>query len=439
MSDPRLTEERLKSWLDTNQPQRERLCVHLLPLLGDYTNVTPRRPKGGPDGARDIQAVFNNSLDVWGAVGFQNTADDSKENKKWVAKKFKDDLSVALKKKADLQGFVFFTNVDLTPGEQQKLVTHSAKNGITHCGIFYRERLRQVLDSSEGMGYRLQYLQIEMSLEEQISFIEKLQETRSKELKSLNEQQDQINEQVHRLEFLNECVRPVHEVAVAVKLNKEYTPEELGHFRIVAQIKRIYNPSPWPSLFIGGQDNYMTQQQGDKSTKIFGSKTMAWATEPNDTIHSRSRIFQSTLKTDSLWFNVPLYRRAPFPLVGDFDGTGYDIFVTKPLLDHLDVVAIIVNNFVLVELPRELIVTAEEVGLSENNPPELPEELTEVEKEVPWQRVYIRSRDTDNTALPPPKRHVSREMHFNERTPYRLPGKRERGGSLLASATLIVE
>lgn len=64
MPDSRITDERLRSWLDANQVQRERLCAQLLPLLGQYSDVEPRRPKGGPDGARDIQAVYNKQLSV---------------------------------------------------------------------------------------------------------------------------------------------------------------------------------------------------------------------------------------------------------------------------------------------------------------------------------------------------------------------------------------
>ena len=53
MPDPRLTEERLRNHLDNNQVMRERMCLALLPLLGPFTQERPRRPKGGPDGARD--------------------------------------------------------------------------------------------------------------------------------------------------------------------------------------------------------------------------------------------------------------------------------------------------------------------------------------------------------------------------------------------------
>jgi hypothetical protein len=37
MDGPRLTEERLRHHLDTNQVMRERMCLALLPLLGPYS------------------------------------------------------------------------------------------------------------------------------------------------------------------------------------------------------------------------------------------------------------------------------------------------------------------------------------------------------------------------------------------------------------------
>jgi hypothetical protein len=59
---------------------------------------------GGPDGGRDIEAVYADSLIVWGAVGFQNSAHDSPAEKAWVHKKFGEDLNRALSEKHDLKG-----------------------------------------------------------------------------------------------------------------------------------------------------------------------------------------------------------------------------------------------------------------------------------------------------------------------------------------------
>jgi hypothetical protein len=100
---PRLTEERLRSWLDARQTERERMCLGVLSLDRRYTDVQPRRPKGGPDGGRDIQATFRGEV-VWGAVGFRNQVSDSPEDRREARKKFTSDLDAALKEKPDLKG-----------------------------------------------------------------------------------------------------------------------------------------------------------------------------------------------------------------------------------------------------------------------------------------------------------------------------------------------
>lgn len=54
MSHPQLTEERLRTWLLT-QADREQMCLAVLAMNPRYSDLQPRRPKGGPDGARDIE------------------------------------------------------------------------------------------------------------------------------------------------------------------------------------------------------------------------------------------------------------------------------------------------------------------------------------------------------------------------------------------------
>jgi hypothetical protein len=225
------TEERLRSWLDASQLQRERLCAQLLPMLGSYSHVELRRPKGGPDGSRDLQAVYNGQLQVWGAVGFRNSAKDDAKDKTWVRKKFKDDLQAALKENSSLQGFVFFTNVDLTPGEQDGLKRHAKENGIGHVEVFIRERMRLVLDSTEGWGCRVQFLDIEMSKEEQAAFIDKygarLELLMEKQKQELNEKQERIEERLKRIEFMHDLAKPVGEAMFSVNLQRDYSADEL--------------------------------------------------------------------------------------------------------------------------------------------------------------------------------------------------------------------
>ena len=170
-SDIRQTEERLRNHLDQNQVFQERMCLALLPVLGPFTGERPRRPKGGPDGGRDIEALREGSLVVWGAVGFKNGGGADASSRRWATRKFKEDLDRALKENPDLPGFVFFTNVDLTPGQMEKLTRHAYARTLKFVEIYDFERLRHVLDNPEGFVARLQYLGIPMSPTEQAALV----------------------------------------------------------------------------------------------------------------------------------------------------------------------------------------------------------------------------------------------------------------------------
>jgi hypothetical protein len=163
VGDPRLTEERLRYYLDSNQVMRERMCLALLPLLGAFTEARPRRPKGGADGARDIECAYQGKTPTWGAVGFRNGGGNDSEARTAAMKKFRDDLDAALAENADLRSFVFFTNVDLTPGLKDELKEYGVGKNVQAVHVFDMEILRNGLDSQEGLRVREQYLGIPIS------------------------------------------------------------------------------------------------------------------------------------------------------------------------------------------------------------------------------------------------------------------------------------
>jgi len=175
MDGPRLTEERLRYYLDTRQPEREGMCLALLPLLGPYTREQPRRPKGGPDGGRDIEALYQDRPDlepvvVWGAVGFRNGGGLDAAARHEAAEKFKSDVDRAVGESPTLTAFVFFTNVDLTPAGKDELRAYAREKGHRFVDIFDFERLRHALDSRDGLLIREQYLGIPMPATEQAAF-----------------------------------------------------------------------------------------------------------------------------------------------------------------------------------------------------------------------------------------------------------------------------
>jgi hypothetical protein len=148
------------------------MCLEVLSVQDGYTDLQPRLPKGGPDGGRDIQGFYKGEL-CFGAVGFVNDASDTDQHRSQIQSKFSDDLENALKPKEDKpipKGFVFLTNVGLTPsiiGDLQRL---AYGRGIGYCEILDRERLRIILDSNRGYAIRFRYLDISLSDAEQKDF-----------------------------------------------------------------------------------------------------------------------------------------------------------------------------------------------------------------------------------------------------------------------------
>jgi hypothetical protein len=226
MSEPRETEERLRTWM-IDQAEQERLCLGILSLDPRFTEMKPRRPKGGPDGARDIEAVFSNRETIWGAVGFRTNARDDDDDKGWVKKKFKNDIAAAKEENPSLWGFIFFTNVDLTPAEVTSLEQYARNKGLSFVDLFWRERLRIALDSPRGLGFRYQYLRINLSEAEQSAFFAEYGQGLEQ---LLRKGFSAIDEKLHRLEFHQECQKELVEARVVITLRQPATAEQLGHY-----------------------------------------------------------------------------------------------------------------------------------------------------------------------------------------------------------------
>ncbi|WP_411753412.1 hypothetical protein [Serratia sp. (in: enterobacteria)] len=225
---PYQTDERIKSYLDTNQLHREQMCRAILSIDQRYSDVRPRHPRGGRDGGRDLEAVYRETQIAYGAVGFVNQANDSSEQKKSILVKFTSDLKSALSSNNELDAFVFFTNINLTIGEKDALINIARTSSVNHCEIFDRERIRISLDNPDGFSIRFQYLNIPLSEAEQASFFaqwgDDIQQVISSGFKN-------IESGIGRLLFLEESNSPLHHFTISFELKEKYPAETIGHFR----------------------------------------------------------------------------------------------------------------------------------------------------------------------------------------------------------------
>lgn len=167
------TEIKLKLWRG-GQPSAERLAGNILHLDG-FTSVDPQCPLGGPDGLKDV-ICEKNSWRYVGAAYFPPTEQTFTS----VKKKYVHDLEGV--KANGVDGIVFITNQNLTPSNRKKLVQLATDQRCKSI-IYHLERIRLLLDSPSGYGVRLEFLDIDMSREEQLSFFSQWNRSFSEELR----------------------------------------------------------------------------------------------------------------------------------------------------------------------------------------------------------------------------------------------------------------
>lgn len=152
------TWSRLLNWTKGQKPS-ERLSAHILSSEG-FKSIDPSHPLGGRDGLKDIISIKDN-LKWIAAAYFPRGQKDFKE----IKKKFTSDAKGIKQNK--VSGLAFVTNQELTLSERKALKDVGKPHTIE---IFHLERVTHILDSAKNYGIRLEFLDIELSKEEQLSF-----------------------------------------------------------------------------------------------------------------------------------------------------------------------------------------------------------------------------------------------------------------------------
>ncbi|WP_337170174.1 hypothetical protein [Gemmatimonas aurantiaca] len=425
-SSPNETDHRLRYWLDTNQQDRERLCLALLSLDSRFRNITPRHPQGGPDGGRDIEATMDDGRKVWIAVGFKNNTSDSSADVRSVRSKFSSDLERALKENSALEAFVFMTNVRLTTGAIGNLVKQARARGIAFCEVLTRERLRILLDGPDGLGIRFQYLRIPLSDAEQAAFFARW----GTQFEKLVAQKfSAVDSQLARLEFLHDCQRPLRSIAIHVELNAPASLDELGHYRVLLTVWKLGGSSKYSSLLVGARDHDLRPTERPiRNDVVSGGFWISKAEDEDPTEESKSapsqdepnrigrrRMARSYSTSSSLadgpmkilgasgGFSSMLDEAFPAPTLGDLDENFLAVFVTQPLLSRIRRVDVFANGYVLRSITADNILP--EIRTDGSFDELWPEQLSVDEMSIPWAR--LDSRDG------------SMQVSFSYRTPHK--------------------
>lgn len=157
-TEDRETFHRLLEW-DKGQATSERLAALILEQEG-FCDIGPSHPLGGKDGGKDMLCAFNGFKCI-GAVYFPRGQHSFNE----IKKKYTHDLEGAYRNGA--RGIAFITNQELSLMERKILEEVDKTIGIR---IYHLERIANILNMPKMYGIRLEYLEIEMTKEEQLAY-----------------------------------------------------------------------------------------------------------------------------------------------------------------------------------------------------------------------------------------------------------------------------
>lgn len=152
---------RLLDWT-RGQKASERLAAHILRVEG-FSSVDPSHPLGGRDGLKDVICMYGKAKWI-GAAYFPRGQQAFKD----IVDKFDHDLAGV--EANSVAGLAFVTNQELKLSERTHL-EKTAEGKEAKAEIFHLERIASILDSPQCYGIRLEFLDIEMTKEEQLGFI----------------------------------------------------------------------------------------------------------------------------------------------------------------------------------------------------------------------------------------------------------------------------
>lgn len=283
MGEGRETWHRLLEW-DRGQAPSERLAAIILSNEG-FQNVDPSHPLGGKDGLRDIVLSHNGKRWI-GAVYFPR----GQQSFSVIKDKFIHDLDGV--KQNGANGLAFVTNQELRLSERKILSELNSKIDVQ---IYHLERISALLNAPVNYGVRMEFLEIEMSKEEQLAFFA----TQSQKMASIEAALDRLTIGLdeyklrHQLnsgkqevaatdfeeddddEFYEQKPRSIEEIVNSIEefIDKIWFDRHLSlHYRIATGVETV-NPEIWKGALESAQrvvDKYGEENLGPYSDFEWG-------------------------------------------------------------------------------------------------------------------------------------------------------------------------
>ena len=153
--------------------------------------------------------------------------------------------------------------------------------------------------------------------------------------------QKRLEYELKRNAFLLESGKPITTATLMIQLKRPYTPEELGHYRVLLEITDLHrpgDPKP-PSLWFAGQN--LPNWRG------YSMRTHVWSRSPDVTFHRRVLEADKTTEIPLLRISQDINHTGPFQTLDSLNRKHVNVFVTESLADKIEVVGFTADGYLL--------------------------------------------------------------------------------------------
>jgi hypothetical protein len=213
--------------------------------------------------------------------------------------------------------------------------------------------------------------------------------------------QKRIEDQLKRIEFLQERGKQTGTVKFFVQLKRPFAPDELGHFRILLEmIGPVAKDKSPTTLSFAARDAYLLfpSSASGQLQKRDGTQQHVWSKNPAVKFKQLAYSGGSAFGPNMSLIQVLLENvddQIPFPTIESLNQKGLSIFVSESLADKMAGIGFAVGNYLLIGLPIDCL------EQTKRNPAEWPFQLSQSEQAIGWLNLLpIRYWPDDNSRPP---------------------------------------
>lgn len=339
------------------------MCAGVLGVDGRFQKVEERQPRGGADGGWDMECLDAQRRPWRIGVGFRNSVSDSPADRRWAFGKMVDDAEKAAVNKPENCCFGFMTNVNFSVQKRDAVIREVKKLGFNDCELFDRERIRLLLDGTDGLAIRFQFLGIALSDAEQATFFNRWGVRIQSAIESTI---NKVEDRLARIEFLLEQSRPLRSLFFRLRLSGPIEVD--AHFRALLCIERPGILSAHQALmlatcnetkirettFSGGARNCILSAFWSEQI----SESEAKATEPavasqRRTISTAARIKPDRIESIGASGGFSEFANDPDQLtLKDLDEAWVAVFVNASVAERITSLRIFANGYLILSQDR---------------------------------------------------------------------------------------